>query len=77
MVNDNKNQRYPEEQDPVAIADDMMPTQSNRTVSPSRDALEGSAGPQASVESLDGQMGPDEISEPDEVIKNNEAKLHH
>ena len=25
---------------------------------------------------LDGQMGPDEISDPEEVVKNNEAKLH-
>jgi hypothetical protein len=25
----------------------------------------------------DGQLGPDEISEPDEVRKSNEAKLHH
>ena len=24
----------------------------------------------------DGQLGPDEISEPDEVMKNNEAKVH-
>ena len=25
---------------------------------------------------LDGQLGPDEISEPDELIKNTEAKRH-
>lgn len=26
--------------------------------------------------SLEGQMGPDEISEPEEVVRNNEAKDH-
>lgn len=31
----------------------------------------------AEAHAPDGQLGPDEISEPDEVIKNNEAKLHH
>jgi hypothetical protein len=77
MVSSNKKQRYPDEQDPVAIADDMMQRPSNRTVSPSGDAVEGAPGANTSVEALDGQMGPDEISEPDEVIKNNEAKLHH
>ena len=30
----------------------------------------------AAAERLEGQLGPDEISEPDEVIKNNEANLH-
>jgi hypothetical protein len=55
----------------------MMSRPANRTVSPSSDAVEGAPGALTSVESLDGQMGPDEISEPDEVIKNNEAKLHH
>jgi hypothetical protein len=76
LSNDEK-QRYPDEQDPVAVADDMMRKPGNRTVSPSRSAVEGAPGANTSIESLDGQMGPDEISEPDEVIKNNEAKLHH
>jgi hypothetical protein len=77
MMSNNKKQRYPDEQDPVAIADDMLSRPANRTVSPSSDAVEGAPGAHTSIESLDGQMGPDEISEPDEVIKNNEAKLHH
>jgi hypothetical protein len=77
MMSDDKKQRYPDEQDPVAIADDMMSRPANRTVSPRSDAVEGAPGVHTSIESLDGQMGPDEISEPDEVIKNNEAKLHH
>ena len=76
-MSNNKGQRYPDEQDPVAIADDMMSRPANRTVSPSSDAVEGAPGAHTSIESLEGQMGPDEISEPDEVIKNNEAKLHH
>jgi len=75
-VNDNSaNHRSPEEQDPVDIADEMLSKPSNRTVSPRGDALEGSPGAPP-IEVLDGQMGPDEISEPEEVIKNNEAKLH-
>jgi hypothetical protein len=76
LSNDDK-QRFPDEQDPVAIADDMMRRPPNRTVSPHSHAVEGAPGVNTSIESLDGQMGPDEISEPDEVIKNNEAKLHH
>lgn len=63
----------------------------NRTISPSADAMTGAPGPsgadtpderaetQASpiaAEELEGQLGPDEISEPDEVVKNNEAKIH-
>jgi len=69
-------QRYPDEQDPVDIADDRISRPANRTVSPSGDAVEGAPGAHTFA-SLDGQLGPDEISEPEEVIKNNEAKLHH
>ena len=76
-MNDNEKRRDPDEQDPAAIAEDMMSRPPNRTVSPSGDAVEGAPGAPPSIEALDGQMGPDEISEPDEVIKNNEAKLHH
>ena len=75
-MTDNTKDPYPDEQDPVTVADKMLSKPSNRTISPSSDAVEGAPG-RASVETLDGQMGPDEISEPDEVIKNNEAKLHH
>jgi hypothetical protein len=32
--------------------------------------------PGSTAQRNDGQLGPDEISEPEEVIKNNEAKLH-
>ena len=77
QLNNDSQERYPDEQDPVAIADDMMRKPVNRTVSPDSTAVEGAPGANTSIESLDGQMGPDEISEPDEVIKNNEAKLHH
>ena len=64
------------EDDPIEIANDMLSHADNRTVSPRADAMEGAPG-SAPAEMLDGQLGPDEISEPDEVVKNNEAKLHH
>ena len=48
----------------------------NRTPRPTADAREETPGRLVTVESLEGQLGPDEISEPDEVIKNHEAKLH-
>lgn len=55
----------------------MLRRSPNRTMSPSRDAMEGAPGRPLTDESVDGQLGPDEISEPDEVMKNNQAKLHH
>jgi hypothetical protein len=70
------NGRAPED-DPVNVADDLLRDAENRTLSPHADAMEGAPGPAGDIEQLDGQLGPDEISEPDEVIKNNEAKLHH
>jgi hypothetical protein len=39
--------------------------------------MEGAPGRPTGVESVDGQLGPDEISDPAEVIRNNEAKQHH
>ena len=69
------SRQNPDDQDPVAIANEMLSKPSNRTVSPSSDAVEGAPG-RPSLDSLEGQMGPDEISEPDEVIKNKQAKLH-
>ena len=48
----------------------------NRTISPSRDAMEGSPGPMRADE-FDGQLGPDELPDADEVAMNQEAKLHH
>lgn len=68
--------RYPPEQEAIETADEMLQRPSNRTVSPSVDAMEAAAGPSPGGEALEGQMGPDEISDPDELIKNNEAKLH-
>lgn len=61
-------------EDPVA-ADDMVPDAGNPITSPA--GSESASGHRVAAESLEGQLGPDEISEPDEVIKNNEAKLHH
>ena len=78
MAANTENHRHPDDQDPVEIANDMLRTNSeNRTISPSADDMEGASGAHAPTESLDGQLGPDEISEPDEVVKNNEAKQHH
>jgi hypothetical protein len=65
-----------EDQDAVAMADEMLKKPANRTVSPSGDTLEAAAGPSPGV-ALDGQLGPDELPEPEEVILNNEAKLAH
>jgi hypothetical protein len=48
----------------------------NRTVSPSADAVEGSPGHLHAAE-VEGQLGPDELPDPDEVVMNQEAKLHH
>ena len=67
----------PDADDPVETANGMLRRNSNRTVSPSADAMEGAPGRPVDDESLDGQLGPDEISEPEEVVKNHEAKQHH
>jgi hypothetical protein len=65
-------------QDAVDTANDMLRRPANRTISPSADALEGSPGHvgAADVPDTEGQLGPDEISEPEEVLRNNEAKQH-
>jgi hypothetical protein len=63
--------------DPVATADEMSRRTPDRTLSPHADAMEGAPGRPAGVDALDGQLGPDEISEPDEVVMNQEAKQHH
>lgn len=72
---DNKNAVDPDE-NPIAAADEMLSPSSNRTLSPSADAMEGAPGRPAGEEVLDGQLGPDEISEPDEVVRNHDAKRH-
>ena len=54
----------------------MERKRANRTVSPSADAMEGSPGPMHAAEA-EGQLGPDELPDPDEVVMNQEAKLHH
>jgi hypothetical protein len=71
-----KNANSDEDQDSVAMADEMLKKPANRTISPSGDTMEAAAGPSPGV-SLDGQLGPDELPEPEEVILNNEAKLAH
>lgn len=75
--NIDKNDVPPIEDDPIATADEMLTQSSNRTLSPSADAMEGAPGRPAGEEALDGQLGPDEISDPVEVVRNHEAKLHH
>ncbi len=72
----NSDTRSSPDEQPVELADDMLRKPEHRTLSPSADAMEGAAGPHMTAESLDGQLGPDEISDPDEIIKNNEAKHH-
>lgn len=64
------------EDDPVALADAMQPQTPERTTSPRADDMQGAAGPSAHDATLDGQLGPDEISEPEEIVMNNEAKAH-
>ena len=65
-----------QDEDPVEIANDLLQHDRNRTQSPSSDAVEGAPGPIASDPSLDGQLGPDEISDPDEIVMSIEAKHH-
>jgi hypothetical protein len=67
----------PDDELAVDTANEMLDRSRNRTVSPAPDAMEASPGLVPEVEALDGQLGPDEISEPEEVVKNYEAKLHH
>ena len=66
----------PGDEDPIDIANDMLRKRPNRTISPASDAVEGAAG-HVDAEAVEGQLGPDEISEPEEVVMNNEAKHHH
>ena len=75
MSIDSKH-RDPEDDDPIETANDMLRKEPNRTISPSADAMEGAPG-RPDLEPLDGQLGPDEISDPDELVKNQEAKHHH
>jgi hypothetical protein len=60
----------------------------NRTISPSADQLEGSPGSRMHTSALatpaggaheedEGQLGPDELPDPAEVVMNHEAKAHH
>ena len=67
-------------------------TRSPSAEAPSVEAMTGASGPQdpdatvatstetsvsqPSAADLEGQLGPDEISEPEEVVKNNEVKSH-
>jgi hypothetical protein len=62
----------------VELADAMSRRHENRTISPHGNDVEAAAGalPNTDAEEDDGQLGPDEISDPDEVIKNHEAKHH-
>jgi hypothetical protein len=74
----NREPRHPSsaDDDPIAMADRLLGQSTNRSVSPAADSMEGAAGPLPASPN-EGQLGPDEISEPDEVIRNNEAKQHH
>ena len=65
--------RNPDEQDEENF---VQREAANRTVSPSADAVEGSPG-QLQAAEAEGQLGPDELPDPDEVVMNQEAKLHH
>jgi hypothetical protein len=64
-------------EEPLDAANEMFKVASKPTPSPTAHTIEGASPRPVAVEALEGQLGPDEISEPDEVIKNNEAKLHH
>lgn len=64
-------------EEPVDDTNETFKVASMPTPSPTAHAIEGASPRSVAVEALDGQLGPDEISEPDEVLKNNEAKLHH
>lgn len=64
---ENKH-RTPHDQDPVGAARDTPGRSAKAPQSASQEATDAT---------LEGQLGPDEISEPDEVVRNNEAKLHH
>jgi hypothetical protein len=66
----------PEDDDALDVANGMLQRDRNRTVSPSGDAVEGAPGANTDAQALDGQLGPDEISDPDELLKNHEAKRH-
>ena len=70
-----RTERIPDD-DPIATADEMLEHTADRTISPRAEAMQGAPGPPAGEDVLDGQLGPDEISEPEEVIRNHEAKAH-
>jgi hypothetical protein len=48
----------------------------NQTTSPNGEPMEASPG-RVSEEDVDGQLGPDELSDPQEVVMNLESKRHH
>jgi hypothetical protein len=61
----------------VDLADEMLQRDRNRTISPHAQDVEGAPGSNPDIQALDGQLGPDEISEPQELVMNHEAKRHH
>jgi len=58
----------------VDLANQMLKKPANRTISPSSDSVEGSPGPSPGVVIPEGQLGPDELPDPDEVARAHEAK---
>ncbi len=48
----------------------------NRTISSGDEPMEASPG-RLPEEDVDGQLGPDELSDPQEVVMNLESKRHH
>ena len=60
----------------VQSSNEHRPTHEPATVeSPSADQMEGAPGPMHS-DMEDGQLGPDELPDPDEVVSNRSAKLN-
>ncbi len=68
--------RHREDDDPLATADEMLQPSANRTISPTGGDMEGAPGRPVTDDEIEGQLGPDEISDPDEVIRNHDAKAH-
>jgi hypothetical protein len=48
----------------------------NRTIDPRGEPMEALSG-RLPEEDVDGQLGPDELSDPQEVVMNLESKRHH
>jgi hypothetical protein len=55
---------------------DVERVPANRTISPGGEPLEAAAG-RVPDDDIDGQLGPDELPDPDEVAMNLESKRHH